>query len=323
MENVRLSYFHNGSSIEVLEENNYYPFGLKHEGYNGLAGNPSYQYKYNGKELQETGMYDYGARFYMPDIGRWGVVDPLAEKYTRMSPYTYVGNNPSMFVDYDGRDFGMYIDFKTGTITIKAHYYTTKDGFKSANQATEKWNNTSNKYTYNYDNGAGQTVKMKIKFDLTTSIVDEGENRIIALNNAVTNGTSGESNSYRLLSDEKMDSNENGSTYRTDITVRRSHELNDETGPHEIGHSLGSAHTKYGLLTSATNSEGRSSDLPLEAITNILGTIQGTKEEPSKAKVSKSALGQATIHILNNKLQDDKDYKKFRNGKVIPVESEN
>ncbi|MEA1850911.1 hypothetical protein U9K52_18510, partial [Chryseobacterium sp. MHB01] len=68
--NIRLSYFNNGSSIEVLEENNYYPFGLKHEGYNALAGNPAYQYKYNGKELQETGMYDYGARFYMPDIGR-------------------------------------------------------------------------------------------------------------------------------------------------------------------------------------------------------------------------------------------------------------
>ncbi|AYZ11965.1 hypothetical protein EGY05_08525 [Chryseobacterium arthrosphaerae] len=34
-----------------------------------------YQYKYNGKELQETGMYDYGVRMYIPDIGRWGVVD--------------------------------------------------------------------------------------------------------------------------------------------------------------------------------------------------------------------------------------------------------
>lgn len=87
---------------EVLEENNYYPFGLKHDGYNALDGNTFYQYKYNGKELQETGMYDYGARFYMPDIGRWGVVDPLAETSRRWSPYTYAYNNPIRFIDPDG-----------------------------------------------------------------------------------------------------------------------------------------------------------------------------------------------------------------------------
>jgi len=101
--NVRLSYFKNISgSIEVLEENNYYPFGLKHQGYNALTGNPNYNYKYNGKELQESGMYDYGARFYMPDIGRWGVVDPFAEKMRRFSPYNYAWDNPIRFIDPDG-----------------------------------------------------------------------------------------------------------------------------------------------------------------------------------------------------------------------------
>ncbi|GAA5084181.1 hypothetical protein GCM10023210_03710 [Chryseobacterium ginsengisoli] len=96
MGNVRLSYFNNGTSAEVLEENNFYPFGLKHEGYNAQAGNPAYNYQYNGKELQkETGWSDYGARMYMSDIARWGVIDPLAEQYRRLTPYNYVANNPS------------------------------------------------------------------------------------------------------------------------------------------------------------------------------------------------------------------------------------
>ncbi|MEJ5103886.1 RHS repeat-associated core domain-containing protein [Chryseobacterium sp. MYb328] len=73
-----------------------------------------YQYKYNGKELQETGMYDYGARFYMPDIGRWGVIDAFTEKYPDLSGYSHVANDPVNAVEIDGNDF-VYVN-EDGTI---------------------------------------------------------------------------------------------------------------------------------------------------------------------------------------------------------------
>jgi len=63
--------------LDILDKNNYYPFGMNHLDPNSgsFVGQSSYKnYKYNGKELQETGMYDYGARMYMPDIARWGLL---------------------------------------------------------------------------------------------------------------------------------------------------------------------------------------------------------------------------------------------------------
>ncbi|WP_317044914.1 RHS repeat-associated core domain-containing protein [Chryseobacterium sp. 52] len=89
----------------MLDTSNYYPFGLNHTGGNGLnsSGFGSWQsYKYNGKELQETGMYDFGARMHMADLGRWGVIDPLAEQMRRYAPYNFAFNNPVNFIDPDG-----------------------------------------------------------------------------------------------------------------------------------------------------------------------------------------------------------------------------
>jgi RHS repeat-associated protein len=113
--NIRLTFVdfdHNGSIAlsEITEENNYYPFGLKHQGYNNTissnANAVATKFKYNGKELtDELGLdlYDYGARFYDAALGRWHCHDPLAEAYYSYSSYNYTLNNPIRFVDPDGR----------------------------------------------------------------------------------------------------------------------------------------------------------------------------------------------------------------------------
>ncbi len=86
-------------------ENHYYPFGLQISGLSFNKTQPKNKYLYNGKELQ-TGFglnwYDYGKRFYDVEVPRFTSIDPLAEKYSFQSPYSYAANNPIKFVDYMG-----------------------------------------------------------------------------------------------------------------------------------------------------------------------------------------------------------------------------
>jgi len=90
----------------VIAEQSYYPFGLTFNSYS--RENSIYnKYQFNGKEIQNElglGWNDFGARMYMSDIGRWGVVDPLAEKMRRHSPYNYCFDNPIRFIDPDGME---------------------------------------------------------------------------------------------------------------------------------------------------------------------------------------------------------------------------
>ena len=99
--NNRVVFNQNGT---IEQTNHYYPFGMT---FGEGIDNSDNRYKYNNKELDRMhglDLYDYGARHYDAAIGRWGVIDPLAEKYYNVSPYAYCMNNPMKYIDPNGME---------------------------------------------------------------------------------------------------------------------------------------------------------------------------------------------------------------------------
>ncbi|UMY66009.1 MULTISPECIES: RHS repeat-associated core domain-containing protein [unclassified Flavobacterium] len=186
--NNRLSYTWDKSTqaLTIMEENNYYPFGLKHENYNTdkvdydrdeTGGNLivlapvvrlGYQYKYNGKEFQdELGLnfYDYGARNYDAALGRWMNMDPLAETSRRWTPYNYCYNGPLRFVDPDGMRAHPYADNMTRLEIIASK--NRGDGFGDDDQKVGEGDN-DDRIEYKTNDG-----KQSITYDPEVKTVEQ------------------------------------------------------------------------------------------------------------------------------------------------------
>lgn len=99
--NVRYVFDIYAGAVRRLQEDDYYPLGLRRS-----AGSPvslENKYLYNGKELQEElEQYDYGARFYDPVVGRFNSVDRFAERHLNLSTYQYAASNPIRNIDVNG-----------------------------------------------------------------------------------------------------------------------------------------------------------------------------------------------------------------------------
>ncbi len=99
--NTRIAFRKDGGNKVLTQREVYYPFGLTAEKYSANSN----QYKYNGKELQEDlglNWYDYGARMYDAQIGRFHNIDPMGEFTRGLTPYHYVCNNPIALIDPTG-----------------------------------------------------------------------------------------------------------------------------------------------------------------------------------------------------------------------------
>jgi len=94
----------NSYYANVVQKNDYYPFGMLMGSTYQANTTSKNKYLYNGKELIseydiELNWYDYEARIYDAQLGRFNTQDAFAEKYINFSIYQYATNNPILFID--------------------------------------------------------------------------------------------------------------------------------------------------------------------------------------------------------------------------------
>ena len=92
---------------DVLEYQDYYPFGMVMNDRKVSYTTQDYRYGYNGKENDnevkgESNQQDYGFRVYDPRVGRFLSVDPLTKDYPMLTPYQFASNMPISAIDIDG-----------------------------------------------------------------------------------------------------------------------------------------------------------------------------------------------------------------------------
>ena len=89
---------------DLTQRIDYKPFGEIFR----IEGNTTTDYTYNGKELDETGLHYYGARYYDAQLGRFTQPDSIIQapyNSQSLNRYAYCINNPVNLIDPTGKFF--------------------------------------------------------------------------------------------------------------------------------------------------------------------------------------------------------------------------
>ena len=254
--NIRLRYALNEDNwMVILEEDHYYPFGLKHKGYNAenyvfisFGGGPvqliptnpnlleTYKYKHQGQERQDEFGLNWDSfkwRNYDYAIGRFMVIDPLASEYAYNSPYAFQENKIGLGRELEGLELvsERSKDGKSVTLTynvkpVNNTAYANAPGTMLSNKdfntliqaRADQTEATMSGQTTN-----GETVTVNVVFDDDATIIWEYNTTID------TEGTAtGEDAAFKEMSPGKTTEIGNTQNNRTQVNVYST--LNGEGG---------------------------------------------------------------------------------------------
>jgi len=134
--NVRLSYSDanldgaiqtEGDASEIIEESNYYPFGLQHKGYNNVITSTNLGQKektFQGQRLDDDlglNWHTFKWRNYDASLARFHNIDPLAEEFVYNSPYNFAENRVIDGVELEGLEWENFMSSfkKTSNLNVK------------------------------------------------------------------------------------------------------------------------------------------------------------------------------------------------------------
>lgn len=168
------------SNDNIRKNINYYPFGseMRMEAPAQMTNNLGHPFRFTGKELDRMNslnMYDFGARMYdVAGVPMWTSIDPLAEKYYNVSPYSYCAGDPVNKFDPDGRKIvlaeGVSESFrKDYELTVKTFQEKgCADTWNKLESSSEVYTITESNANSNYFDYSNKTISWNSRMGLWT-----------------------------------------------------------------------------------------------------------------------------------------------------------
>jgi RHS repeat-associated protein len=261
LNNIRLSYNdlnqNTGAiSLSIVEENNYYPFGLKQKGYNGTVNGADYPYGFQDQEETNDpfgfNMIEFKYRMHDPAIGRFIQVDPLAAEYVYNGTYNFSENRVIDGIELEGLEWESIKNEETGNTKLQLTIQLYNESSLSEEKLNERMEEMKTQFSESYS-GEGYTGELVVnsvteaKGDFLVKVID-GVSTTSTKEDGTTVTSKVNGSAPNSLDNLKTQASEDKSTVRINIAGTMDGSTMPKSGmartfSHEAGHTAGLRHT--------------------------------------------------------------------------------